>query len=509
MSTTAGDGVSPDEGPAAPRTVCGIETEYGITITGQEEFNPVLASSLLINSYADAVLRRVRWDFEDEHPDIDARGIDLPAAAPPEVETHLVNVVLTNGARYYVDHAHPEYSSPEVASAHEALLYDKAGEAIVAASVRAAQDTLPPGERIAAYKNNSDGKGNSYGCHENYLIDRGVPFSRIVACMLPFFVSRQVVCGAGKVGAEHGQAACDFQISSRADFFEEEVGLETTLKRPIVNTRDEPHADPARWRRLHVIVGDANMSEVSTLLKLGTTSLVLHVLEATGEMPDATLLNPVAAIHAVSHDPTCRRVLRMADGRAVTPVELQWDYYELVAKYCEPFGDDLDPGHREVLRRWYDVLSALEDDPMRCDGVLDWPTKLAVLEAYRDRGGLAWDDPRLRLIDLQYHDVNPDKGLAYTLMRAGKLERILDAAAVADAVTEPPTTTRAYFRGRCLEKYPDAVVSANWDSMVFDTGADALRRVPMLDPLRGTEEIVGELLERSATAGELLDALGA
>lgn len=487
--------------------ICGIETEYGITVIGQEDFNPVIASSQLINSYADREMRKVRWDFDDESPGRDARGFTTDGAAPPEVETHLVNVVLTNGARYYVDHAHPEYSSPECATPLEATLYDKAGERIVADSVEAAQRSVAAGQRVILYKNNSDGKGNSYGTHENYLLDRRVPFSRIIDHMLPFLTTRQVVCGAGKVGSEHGRPDVDYQISARADFFEEEVGLETTLKRPIVNTRDEPHADPGLYRRLHVIIGDANMSEVSTFLKLGTASLVLAMVEDT-DIEAPRLLNPVGSLLDVSHDPTCTKLLQLGDGSRLTAVEMQWDYFDRVRKYLDERDGEASPLAEQIMARWESVLTALEDDPMRLDGVLDWPTKLAVLEAYRDRNGLEWNDPKLRLIDLQYHDVRPDKGLAYKLMTAGRLERILDEADVLAAVDDPPPDTRAFFRGRCLAKYGDAIVAANWDSLVFDTGDESLRRVPMLEPSRGTSDLVGDLLDRCDTATELLDLLG-
>ncbi|MFN8105688.1 MAG: depupylase/deamidase Dop [Acidimicrobiia bacterium] len=487
--------------------ICGIETEYGIVVVGQDDFNPVVASSLLINSYADREMRRVRWDFDDESPGRDARGTMPEGAAPPEIETHLVNVVLTNGARYYVDHAHPEYSSPECAGPLEATLYDKAGERIVAESVRAAQSSLVDGQRMILYKNNSDGKGNSYGCHENYLLDRKIPFSRIVEHMLAFLTTRQVVCGAGKVASEHSRPECEFQVSARADFFEEEVGLETTLKRPIVNTRDEPHSDPARYRRLHVIVGDANMAEVSTLLKLGTTSLVLAMVEDT-DTDALHLLDPVGSLLDVSHDPTCKRLLKCHDGTRMTAVDVQWDFFDKVRKYLDGRDADPDPGAEDVMALWERVLTALEDDPMRLDGVLDWPTKYRLVEAYRERGGLEWSDPKLRLIDLQYHDVRPDKGVAYKLMSAGRLETVLDPASVEAAVTEPPEDTRAYFRGRCLARYADAIVAANWDSIVFDTGDDTLRRVPMLEPARGTRALVGDLLERCDTAAELMAALG-
>ncbi len=261
---------------AVPKIV-GIETEYGVALRGAPDPNPVVASSLLINGYVEQ--RRVGWDFEDETPGRDARGFARDGAQPPEVETHLVNAVLTNGARYYVDHAHPEYSTPECATPLEVTLFDKAGERILARSMDASRRLLPPGQEIVVYKNNSDGKGNSYGCHENYLVDRNVPFALLVRNLIPWFVTRQIFTGAGKVGAENGADPVDFQISQRSDFFEEEVGLETTLKRPIVNTRDEPHADPQKYRRLHVIVGDANLCEVATFLKVGATAIVLAMVE--------------------------------------------------------------------------------------------------------------------------------------------------------------------------------------------------------------------------------------
>ena len=257
--------------------VCGIETEYGVVLRGAADPNPVLASSMLINGYVEG--HRIGWDFEDESPGNDARGFAREGAMPPEIETHLVNTVLTNGARYYVDHAHPEYSTPECSNALELVCADKAGERILARSMLAASRLIGSGQEIVVYKNNSDGKGNSYGTHENYLVDRAVPFAQLVRNLLPWFVSRQVFTGAGKVGTENGATPCDYQISQRADFFEEEVGLETTLKRPIVNTRDEPHADPQRYRRLHVIVGDANLCEVATFLKVGTTAIVLAMIE--------------------------------------------------------------------------------------------------------------------------------------------------------------------------------------------------------------------------------------
>ncbi len=289
----------------AIRKVCGIETEYGIVLRGGVEPNPMASSSLLINAYVASLQRKVGWDFEDETPGNDARGYRVEGPAAPEVETHLVNAVLTNGARYYVDHAHPELSTPECVDAREVVVWDKAAERILVESMRAAGASLAPGQQVVVYKNNSDRKGNSYGCHENYLMDRAVPFPRIVAGVVPFLVTRQLFAGAGKVGSEApgiSSAEVPFQLSQRADFFEEEVGLETTLKRPIVNTRDEPHCDAQKYRRLHVILGDANCAEVSTFLKVGTTALVLAMIEDDELGRDLALASPVQALRRVSYD---------------------------------------------------------------------------------------------------------------------------------------------------------------------------------------------------------------
>src|SRR5437764_4853540 len=284
----------------AIRKVCGIETEYGILMRAAGDPNPITASSLLINAYVAQLQRKVGWDFEDESPGRDARGFAREGAMPPEVETHLVNAVLTNGARYYVDHAHPEFSTPECADALECVRYDKAGERVLARSMVAAAALLPPDQGVVVYKNNSDRKGNSYGCHENYLMDRAVPFGRIVQHVMPHFVTRQIYTGAGKVGSEAPSQTAEtvpYQLSQRADFFEEEVGLETTLKRPIVNTRDEPHADAQKYRRLHVIIGDANLCEVATYLKVGVTAIILAMIEDDffGDI-DLALATPVAAL---------------------------------------------------------------------------------------------------------------------------------------------------------------------------------------------------------------------
>ena len=489
--------------------VCGIETEYGIHSVGGDG-NPITASSLLVNAYAAEVNRRIGWDFEDETPGNAARGFAREGAMPPMVETHLANNVLTNGARFYVDHAHPEYSTPECADAIEALIHDRAGEEVLRRSMTAVSSLMPDAPTIVVYKNNSDGKGNSYGCHENYLMDRTVPFADVVAGIVPHFVSRAIYCGAGKVGCETpalDRRAVHFQLTQRAEFFEEIVGLETTLKRPIVNTRDEPHADPKRFRRLHVIVGDANLAEVATFLKLGTTSLVLAMIE-DGALPerDLGLADPVRAFQQVSTDVDLNRPLTLADGSTATALEIQWELFAAARRYAKEHGlavlGDEAVGDL-VIERWEGVLAGLESDPMSLVRQLDWVAKLHLIEAYRERHDCEWDDSRLAALDLQYHDLRPERSLFARL----SMERLTDDDSVIRAITEPPKGTRAWFRGTCLAKWPDAVVTANWDSLVFDLGTDPLRRVPMMDPLKGTEEHTRALIDASATPSELLERL--
>ena len=408
------------------RRVMGIETEYGISVPGQPGANAMVSSSQVVNAYQAATTaraRRARWDFEEENPLRDARGFDLAAEAADasqltDEDLGLANVILTNGARLYVDHAHPEYSAPECTNPMDAVIWDKAGERVMAeAAARAA--ALPGGPSIQLYKNNTDNKGASYGCHENYLMSRSTPFADIVRHLTPFFVSRQVMCGAGRVGQGADGRDEGFQLSQRADFFEVEVGLETTLKRPIINTRDEPHADPDKYRRLHVIIGDANMSEISTFLKLGTTALVLAMIEDRFLASDLAIESPVAELRAISHDPTLRHLVTLRDGRKMTGVQLQLEYLELARKFSEDkYGADVDDVTSDVLSRWESVLGRLAEDPMLLAHELDWVAKLEILEGYRARDGLSWGHPRLQLVDLQYADVRPDRGLYNRLASA-------------------------------------------------------------------------------------------
>ena len=495
----------------------GTEVEYGIAVPGQPGANAMLLSSQIVNAYggkADARARRARWDFEEESPLRDARGFDLGSTLGPEYldaedDTGLANVILTNGARLYVDHAHPEYSTPELTNPRDVVMWDKAGERVMAEASRRAAQAVPGQPPIQLYKNNTDNKGASYGAHENYLMSRSTPFADIVKHLTPFFVTRQVFAGQGRVGIGQDGREDGFQITQRADFFEVEVGLETTLKRPIINTRDEPHADAEKYRRLHVIIGDANLSEISTYLKLGTTALVLAMIEDRFFSVDFSVEEPVASLRAVSHDPSLKHLVTLrSGGRKLTAVQLQMEYLEQAKKYVEDrYGTDVDPDTADVLARWESVLTRLEQDPMLCVNELDWVAKLRLLEGFRERDGLGWGAPRLQLIDLQYTDVRPEKGLYHRLVARGAMQTLVDYDEVGRAMERPPTDTRAYFRGECLRRYPDQVAAASWDSVIFDLGRESLIRVPTLEPTRGTKQHVGALLDRCPTAADLVDQL--
>jgi len=502
------------------RRVMGIETEYGISVPGDPAANPMILSGHVVNAYASAHgvrSGRASWDYADEAPLRDARGFEISRAlADPSQLTDvedptLANVVLTNGARLYVDHAHPEYSSPEVTNPRDAVTWDRAGELIMLEAVRRLQDR-PGLPGVNLYKNNTDGKGASYGTHENYLMRRETPFADIVRHLVPFFVVRQVICGSGRVGIGQDSRTPGFQLSQRADFFEVEVGLETTLKRPIINTRDEPHAVADLYRRLHVIIGDANHCDVANLLKLGMTSLVLTLIEDRAMTKDLTLAKPVATLHQVSHDPTLQAKVTLRDGGQMTALELLWEYHDAVAAYLElrGLGGDDDPHTAEVMRLWGDVLHRLEVDPALCAAELDWVAKLQVLDGFRERDGLDWSDPRLRAVDIQWSDVRPEKGLFRRLAARGRMTTLVDPVAVEAAVTTPPEDTRAWFRGTCLDRFPTQIAAASWDSVIFDVpGRQALQRVPMLEPERGTKAHVGAILDRSPDVTTLLRELDA
>jgi proteasome accessory factor A len=525
----------------------GAETEYGIHAPSAPGANATMMSARVVQAYAHVTRQRAaggaetRWDYTDEEPLHDARGWTLERASahpsqltdqPPvldaaavalaygreeleldgedEAGSLLMNMVLGNGARLYVDHAHPEYSSAEVTNPRDAVIWDAAGDLVALAAVRrlALDPELPP---VNLYKNNTDNKSVSYGSHENYLMPRSVPFGDIVRGLTPFFVTRQIICGAGRVGLGQDSSTPGYQISQRADFFEAEVGLETTIRRPIINTRDEPHATADKYRRLHVIIGDANLSQSSNYLKFGTTALVLSLIEA-GLAPKVEVYEPVQALQSVSHDTSLTAKLRLLDGRRVTALDLQWMYHEAAAKLAQDTGvaDAVDgDGHtHEVLERWATTLTQLDSDRNAAATSIEWLAKLSLLDGYRDRDNLAWNDARLGLVDLQWADIRPEKGLYYRFLARNRMQRIVDDAAIAAAVTEPPPDTRAYFRGRCVSSFGKDVVGASWDSVIFDVpGYGRLQRVPTREPLRGTKALTGGLFARHRTAGPFLAEL--
>lgn len=559
----------------------GIETEYGVLQPGRPLANPMLLSSQVVTTYRALAARdkssgarlAARWDYDDEDPLQDARGFHLdrasahpsmitndpsapapsgPAAGelpPPvrgtaglatvangrggsrrrgplqEVERPAVeepyddpsaaNVILTNGARLYVDHAHPEYSSPEVTNPLDLVRWDVAGERVMLAAAR--ELATIPGNEVALYKNNVDGKGASYGTHENYLVDRALSFATLTELITPFLVTRQVFTGSGRVGLGPTGGQAGFQLSQRADYIEAEVGLETTLRRPIVNTRDEPHADRQRWRRLHLILGDANLLEVATYLKTGTTSLVLWVLEHLDELDEAgvparselatlRLADPVSDVQKVSRDLELGAPLELADGRTMTALEIQGEYTDVVARALAALGTDADSD--AVLDRWTSVLQRLGTDPQSCVREVEWIAKLRLLDGLRSRDNLDWSHPRLHAMDLQWSDVRPERGVYHRLLARDAVERLVDERSVGHAVQHPPADTRAYFRGEVMARYGDQVSAASWDSVIFDVdGAQTLQRVPMLDPTRGTRRLIGALLDSSSDARELLAGL--
>jgi len=499
------------------RRIMGTEVEYGISVPGHPHANSMTLSAQIVNAYAMELddQAQARWDYEEEHPLRDARGYDMERGqVDPEALTDedpgLANLILTNGARLYVDHAHPEFSTPEVTDPLDAVVWDKAGELVMLRALRRAA-TVPGAMPINLYKNNTDNKGASYGTHENYLVRRDVPFASIVRHLTPFFVTRQVICGAGRVGIGQDGREHGFQLSQRADFFEAEVGLETTLKRPIINTRDEPHADPAKYRRFHVIVGDANLSEISTFVKLASTSVVLALIEADAFDEGLELVDPVREIRDVSHDTGLTHLLRLRDGRSMNALQIQYVYLEAVRKFLDDrWGSDTDTSTRLLLERWETLLDVLTVDPFQLADQLDWVAKLKLLEGYRRRDGVGWDHPTLALVDLQYSDIRPEKGLYHHLVRSGRMQRLISDDAVEHAVNHAPEDTRAWFRGECLRRYGRAVVAASWDSLVFDVpGEDSLQRIPTPEPTRGTRAHVEALLDASPDVTSLLAALRA
>ncbi len=490
-------------------SVLGTEIEYGITVQGDPDFDPISSCVLLVNAYQDNKDAQILWDYDQENPLADARGFHVEGEkyTPNQNENIARNKTLKNGARFYVDHAHPEYSTPEVTNLLDLLAYERAGERTMETARRAASALLPPGQTLLIHKNNSDRKGNSYGNHENFLLSRRTPFKDIVEYLTPFLVTRQIFCGSGKVGSENRAAPCDYQISQRADFFETEVALDTMVKRPIINTRDEPHADREKYRRLHVIIGDSNLSELSIYLRVGVTAIVLGLIEDGVIDRNLSMTDPVKAVKEISQDIHCTREYPMDRGGRLTAAQVQQEYLELALQYFS--SREVDPITKDVLTRWESLLERIVEDPFQLDREVDWVIKHKLIADYMEKREVDWKSPKVAMLDLQYHDVRPDKGLYHLLERRGAVERIIDDDAVERATQVPPVDTRAYFRGECIRRYPGAVFGVNWDSISFTVGEDVVKRILMNEPLKGTKSHVEELLESSPSAEALVRNLTA
>jgi proteasome accessory factor A len=357
------------------------------------------------------------------------------------------NAFLTNGARFYQDTGcHPEYSTPECDDLFDLILHDKAGERILEACLPIAEDRLKEeglSGDIFIFKNNTDSLGNTYGCHENFLMRRDVDFWKVAEQLIPFFVTRQIFSGSGKILKVSGRP--QFFISQRAQHIHEKTSSSTTSSRSIINTRDEPHADAEKYRRLHIILGDSNMSEYATYLKVGTAALVLSMIEDGYTIPNVELEEPVKAIREISRDPTLKKQVKLEDGRDLTAIEIQRLYWEQAAEYLATH--QADKVLRDVLAEWGRVLNGLQDSPMGLVREIDWVTKKWIMESYMQKKGCGWDDPRLAMMDLQYHDISRSRGLYYLLASRDKIRKVVDEEAIERAKTIPPQTTRAKVRG--------------------------------------------------------------
>jgi proteasome accessory factor PafA2 len=450
----------------------GIETEYGIAVEGRGASDLISESRALVNSYAGIYARP--WLYRNEDPRNDMRGFhvdrlsydpddaafDDPKAAPLPAELERADHVLTNGARLYNDHGHPEYSTPECATLADIVAQDKAGERIVLDCAR--RRSAETGQRVDIFKNNSDFHGSSYGCHESYLTSRKRPFGELVFGLLPFFVTRIIYAGAGKLGIEPKGDRGLYQISQRADFFAVDASVDTLHRRPIVNTRDEPHANPRDWRRLHVICGDANMSEYATALKIGTTALVADLLESNWS-PGITLKDPVSTIKTISRDQTYQWKVEKIDGKTMGAVGIQ-RVYQLAA--CDAFaGRSADTDW--VLREWSNVLDRLENDPLSLADRIDWVAKRELLADFAESEGLKWDDPRLQSIDLAYSDIDPESGLYYALEESGAMVRFANEASIELAIDHAPIGTRASLRGEIVRKFSGSIGGVSWGGIVL------------------------------------------
>ena len=491
--------------------IIGTEIEYGIVAVDDPEVSPIVTSTQAVVAYAEAsglgINRRTRWDYENESPLRDIRGFDLRryrSGSAPSLDPNALgaaNVITSSGARFYVDHAHPEYSSPETTSAWDALVWDKAGD-IVMHRAAVASGEVEDQPQLKIYKNNVDGKGASYGTHENYLYPRQLDVEAVQQALIPHFVTRQVFTGSGRVGLGQTGQEPGFQLSQRADYIETTISLETTLNRGIINTRDEPHSTADQWRRLHVIIGDANMSETANYLKFGTTALVLKAVEHGADFSDLQLLEPVQAVRHVSRDLSCTKKLRFYGNRELPAIEVQQEIRTRVVNTLEGT-NVLSADDQRVLTEWASILDALATDPLSTADRLDWTAKLSLINGYRARG-IEWSDPRLAVLDIQYTDIDPQRSLYHALVKRGRMRTLVDPADIQEAAQRAPADTRAWLRGHLVSNYSEKILAANWDSIILDVPyhEHAATRIRMDEPSQFTRaEVLGE------GGGEQPDAL--
>jgi proteasome accessory factor A len=446
------------------RRIFGLENEYGVTCTlrGQRRLSPDEVARYLFR-------RVVSWGRSS-------------------------NVFLENGARLYLDvGSHPEYATPECDSIEDVVAHDKAGERILEGLVTGAEERLEEegirGE-IYVFKNNTDSAGNSYGCHENYLVSRHKDFHRTVDVLIPFLVTRQIYVGAGKL--TQTPRGTGYTVAQRADHIWEGVSSATTRSRPIINTRDEPHADAERYRRLHVIAGDSNMSEYATYVKVGTMVALLQMIERDVVFRDLTLENPIRAIREVSHDTTCTRKLRLANGRELSALDIQWEYLDRAMRFARSPG--FPPQVQAAVDRWEHLLTGLEKDPMTLDREVDWVMKYRLLDRYSQKRGIPLSDPRMSLMDLAYHDVDRNRGLYYMMENAGMTDRVVTDEKIAEAVVRPPQTTRARLRGAFIKAAKARKRDFTVDWVHLKLNDQAQRTVMCKDPFKSEDERVDKLI---------------
>ncbi|QJC22688.1 proteasome accessory factor PafA2 [Arcanobacterium buesumense] len=502
--------------------IVGLETEFGITTAQSFSQDYCDLSATIVDAYARYSQQPVAaWDFHTEDPLNDARGFRIgpsyahhdqltnnpvPSMRQMARDTKITNAALINGGRWYVDHAHPEYSTPEVTNPLDAVIWDRAGEKI-------AQETMAilheQGHDVVIYKNNVDGKGAAYGSHENYLVRRNVPFNDIIRYLTPFFVSRPILCGSGRVGLGQTSQGTGFQISQRADYVENVVGLETTFNRPIINTRDEPHADSAQYRRLHVIGGDANQFDYSILLKIGTTNLILWMLEQDSiplELESLVLFEPVAASWEISHDPTLTRAVDMHDGTTRTACNIQEIYLDAVRATLERYGIT-DQATWDFMKLWQEILDTFKTDIFAAATKVEWIAKYRMLEGMRTRAGLGWDADKLRAFDLQWHDLRPSNSIVAKLDQAGHVSRLVTPSQVTWAAQHAPFDTRAFFRGELVRQFDHHIASIGWGGACFETDTGH-QRLSFMDPYTPQRSDMGDFFDMPQTPETTIATFG-